>query len=452
MAEVKASALDSETRTQQTSQDMESQRGRDGVSDAKSFKESNAVIPAKAENVVDWDGPNDPANPMNWSSAKKFRAIGMVSLITFLSPLASTIISPAAPDVMKTFHSTNETLEAFVTSIYVLAYAFGPLFLAPLSESIGRAPVYNACNFVFLVFSIACAVAQKLSSLIVFRFLAGVGASCPITIGAGTIADMVPREKRGVAMAAYIMGPLIGPTIGPLIGGYLAQSMGWRWIFWLMSILVSSNTFKENSILTTVQAAAVCVLTFLFMRESYAYIILERKTHRLRKKTGNPNLRSALDTGKAPIDLFKFSIMRPLKMLLLSPIVFLMSLYMAIVYGYVYLLFTTYPRVFQGQYGFSNGSIGLTYLGSGIGSFFGLTICGAVSDRLVTALTKRNGGIAKPEYRVPPMFVGSLLIPTGLFIYGWTAENKVHWMVPIFGTGLLGAGLFFLYVGHATRY
>lgn len=82
-------------------------------------------------------------------------------------------------------------------------------------------------------------MANNLSSLIVFRLLAGIGASCPITLGGGTIADMIPLEKRGLAMMFWIMGPIMGPTFGPLAGSYLAQAKGWRWIFWLLTICVS---------------------------------------------------------------------------------------------------------------------------------------------------------------------------------------------------------------------
>lgn len=129
------------------------------------------------------------------------------------------MIAPATADVMTTFHSTNETLGAFVTSVYLLGYVFGPLLLAPLSELYGRSIVYNVCNFIFLIFNIACALANNLSALIVFRFFTGIAASCPITLGAGTIADMIPLERRGLAMASWIAGPIIGPTVGPL-GGY----------------------------------------------------------------------------------------------------------------------------------------------------------------------------------------------------------------------------------------
>lgn len=137
-------------------------------------------------------------------------------------------------------------------------------------------------------------------------------------------------------------------------------------------------------------------------------------------------------------------------MLLLSPIVFLISLYIATVYGYLYLLFTTFPRVFEDQYGISGGSLGLTYLGTGVGSFLGLVFCAAVSDRLVAKLTKQNGGTAKPEYRLPVMFGGALTVPIGLFMYGWAAEAKVHYIVPIIGTAFLGAGLFMIFVSCLT--
>lgn len=182
------------------------------------------------------------------------------------------------------------------------------------------------------------------------------------------------------------------------------------------------------------------------MSESYAYIILDRKTKRLRKETGNPDLRSALDTGRSPRDLFIFSIIRPTKMLFLSPIVFLLSLYTAVVYGYLYLLFTTITEVFEQNYGFSQGSVGLAYLGIGVGSLLGLGLLGASSDRILAYLTKKNGGVAMPEYRLPPLMVGAWFVPLGLFWYGWTAEKHLAWILPILGTGSLGVGMLTAFV------
>lgn len=186
-------------------------------------------------NIVDWNGPDDPANPMNWTLAKKSGVIAVISAITFLSfvfpqlcpmrvvqgltyyrPLGSTIIAPGTDLLMKDFNSTSGILAAFVTSVYLVGYIIGPLFLAPLSELYGRSIFYHASNVVCVVFNIACAAAPNLGSVIVFRFFAGMAASCPITLGSGTIADMIPPERRGLAMAIWMIGPLIGPAIGPI--------------------------------------------------------------------------------------------------------------------------------------------------------------------------------------------------------------------------------------------
>lgn len=78
-------------------------------------------------NVVFWEGRDDPANPMNWSPAKKWGSIMVVSGITFLSPLGSSMIAPGVPSIMSEFHFDNELLSGFVVSVYVLGFAFGPL-------------------------------------------------------------------------------------------------------------------------------------------------------------------------------------------------------------------------------------------------------------------------------------------------------------------------------------
>ncbi|KAK4892968.1 hypothetical protein LTR49_028546 [Elasticomyces elasticus] len=111
---------------------------------------------------------------------------------------------------------------------------------------------------------------------------------------------------------------------------------------------------------------------------------------------------------------------------------------MAVIFGYLYLLFATFTLVFQHQYGFSQGTVGLAYLGIGVGSLIGLCVFAALSDRLMRVFAK--GGEMKAEYRLFPWILGSLFVPAGLFWYGWSAEKKLPWMMPIIGTGLVGLG------------
>ncbi|TVY33612.1 Efflux pump [Lachnellula subtilissima] len=383
-----------------------------------------ARLEEKEPNVVVWDGENDPENPRNWSARKKWTNAGLLSAMTLVTPLASFMFAPDVELVFREFHSTNSFLAALVLSIYVFGYSVGPLIAAPLSELYGRVPVYHVSNFLFVVLTIACAASSNLDMLIVFRFLAGAGGSTAVTIGGGTFGDLFKAEERGAAISIWTMGPIVGPVIGPVCGGFLAQAMGWRWVFWLLSIL--------GGVLT--------IAMLIFLKETYPVVLLERKAARLRKSTGNPNLKSCLALEISASELFKRTIFRPIKMFI-SPIVLLLSIYMAFVYGILYLLLTTLTQVFTQTYGFSRGIAGLSYLGLGIGMIVGLVGFSLTSDRRMQRLAAGNGGVMKPEYRFPPMIPSSVLIPAGLFVYGWTAEYAVHWIVPIMGMGLVGLGI-----------
>ncbi|KAK1546498.1 fluconazole resistance protein [Colletotrichum paranaense] len=384
--------------------------------------------------LVDWDEPDDPENPMNWSKCKKALFITTLGYISTLSPLASSIAAPGIASIKSDFNVTDTYVGAFMISGFLIGYCCGPLFIAPLSEMYGRYVLYNAGSLLFLIFNVACSVAPNSGSMIAFRIFAGIGGSTPLTLGAASLADTVPREKRGLAMMVWTLGPMVGPTIGPIAGGYLSETIGWRWSFRVVSV-----------------AAGVAALGTAFcMPESYALTLLERKARRLRLQTRNPHLESVLATHRKPKDLFMFSILRPAKMMFLSPIVFCLSVYMAILYGYLYLLFTTFPQVFKQQYGFSQGSAGLAYIGIGVGSVIGLLFSGLVSDRLVLKLSLTNGGQFQPEYRLPPMLMGAILVPIGLFWYGWTADKQLQWMLPIIGTAILGCGIVIVLVRVRT--
>jgi hypothetical protein len=168
--------------------------------------------PEDDPNDIYWDGPEDPHNPMNFTRWRKGVTIGLVSLICFVTPLASSMFAPGVPQLMTEFNSNNEELASFVVSIYVLGFAVGPLILAPLSEIYGRLPVYHVCNICFLLWTIGCALATNLNMLIGFRLMAGIFGSAPLVNGGGTIADIIIQEKRGAAMAMFAMGPIIGPV------------------------------------------------------------------------------------------------------------------------------------------------------------------------------------------------------------------------------------------------
>ncbi|KAH6665542.1 major facilitator superfamily domain-containing protein [Halenospora varia] len=377
------------------------------------------------EDVVDFDGLDDPARAQNWKPFKKWMMIAVLAIMTFISTLASTMFAPSVPSVMVEFRSKNLTLATFVVSVYVLGNATGPLIIAPLSEVFGRAPVYHVTNILFVICTAACALSVNLSMLIVFRFFAGAMGAAVLSLGGGTITDLFVPEERGRAMAMWSLGPLLGPVVGPVAGGFLSDSKGWRWIFWTL----------------TIASGVVTIAYYFFVPESYSPTILGKKASNLRKNESS-NVRSKLESPLPPRTTLYRAIVRPSQMLLFSPIVTLLSVFIAVVYGQLYLLYTTITFVFEAQYHFAHRLTGLTFLGLGVGMLLGAGVFGAVSDRTLKAKAKKSeGGEMKPEYRLPVMIYGAILIPIGLFIYGWTAEKKVMWIAPIIGTAFVGAGM-----------
>lgn len=148
------------------------------------------------------------------------------------------MFAPGVRQVMHEFQNSNNVIASLVVSIYILGWALGPLVVAPLSEVHGRWIVYTTSNLLYVIFTVACAMSTDLTTLIVFRCLAGCVGSTPMTIGGGTISDLVPLQERGFALSMYMLGPVLGPCIGPVVGGVLADYIGWRWIFWTLAIVV----------------------------------------------------------------------------------------------------------------------------------------------------------------------------------------------------------------------
>ncbi|CAG8955438.1 hypothetical protein HYFRA_00010304 [Hymenoscyphus fraxineus] len=381
-------------------------------------------------NYVTWD-PQDPTHPRNWPLWKKRSHILLVALITFLTPFASSMVAPAIPQLKTKFHFESGILGSFIVSIYLLGYVFGPLVVAPMSEMYGRLPVYHFCNVGFVVTSIACAVSTNVHMLIGFRFLAGTFGSSPIALGGGTISDMIVQEERGLALSVSAFGSLWGPVLGPVAGGFVTQSLGWRWVFWII----------------TIASGTIALITAIIMRETYAPLLLERKASKLRKSTGNTSLKvePASSTPISATELFWRTVTRPSKMILFSPIILSLGIYTGIVFAYLYLMLVTFIEVYEQKYGFGIGITGLTYLGLGVGCSIGMIGFGTASDRIMKRQTAR-GKPNIPENRLITMIPAVVMLPVGLFWYGWTAEKGVYWLVPIIGTAITGCGIIVIWI------
>ncbi|KAL4770348.1 major facilitator superfamily domain-containing protein [Aspergillus nidulans var. acristatus] len=381
--------------------------------------------------IVDWDGEDDPTNPRNWPEPKRWAHVVIISILALITNMAPTMCAPGITAIEADLHIGSTIASTLAVTLYVLGIAIGPMFMSPLSELYGRAPVYHAANMMFVAFIVGSALSQNLAQFLVFRFFSGCAGGTPMALGGGTIADITTVQKRAVAMALFSMGPLAGPVLGPVIGGFVTAGPGWRWTFWLLAIL----------------GGVAGAMALVIMRETHPKVILKRKAAHLRATTGDLKLRSRLasSTPPSPGQVLLQILIRPLMLLFQSPILFVISLYVALVFGVMYLLFTTFPSVFEGQYGFSTSVSGLAYLGLGVALVASMFLFNVLNGRVQAARMKADGvQQARPEYRLLLMIWFSPLVGVGLIIYGWTAYYKVHWIVPIIGTVFMGFGAFFV--------
>ncbi|KAH7109425.1 major facilitator superfamily domain-containing protein [Dendryphion nanum] len=369
---------------------------------------------------------DDPENPRAWPRRKKLANVAVIALMAVLSPLTSSMVTPGIAQIASDLHTTPTAIIATTTG-FVIMLGLGPLILAPLSETFGRRKLYLICFGIFTLLQIPTALSPNVAFLITLRSISGFFGSIGIANGGGTISDMfIPSERAGV-FGWYLLGPLLGPTLGPLFGGITIQRLGWRWIFWIMTMAGVVNTLAG----------------YFFLRETYAPVILRQRKeqyesdaelcgegtkYRFEGEDTRPLLRKMLHSLSRPPKIF------------VQPIVTIMSIYQALIFGTTYSLYTNMQDIYSGQYGFDTEQVGLLYLGPGLGFLFAVWFLVPRIDDVYKRLTAVHGGNAAPEFRLPLANIGSVLIPISLFWFAWTVETHVHWFASIAATFFYGVG------------
>ncbi|KIV91153.1 hypothetical protein PV10_05725 [Exophiala mesophila] len=407
---------------------------------------SRPIAPAVTSDgtiLVDWYTTDDPENPQNWSTGKKVLVVVQIYLYTLAVYMGSAIYTPSIPYVVEQM-GVSENVAALGLSMYVLGYGIGPLIFSPLSEIpvIGRNPPYILTLGIFVIISIPTAVVNNFPALIVLRFLQGFFGSPCLATGGASIGDIFSLLKLPYFLTGWAAFATAGPALGPIISGFSVPAENWHWSLWEIVWL----------------SAPVYISLLFLLPETSSATILLRRAARLRKQTGNKNLKSQgeIDQEKMNVnEVIVSNLWRPVQINAFDPAVLFTSVYTALMYSIFYSFFEVFPLVYgtgngphsatQG-YGMNLGEIGLIFLSISVGVTIAIVI-------YITYLKKvfepeiMTKGLGEPERRLIPALPATFLLPIGLFMFAWTGNSspKIHWIVPTIGVVIFTVGIFILF-------
>jgi MFS family permease len=293
--------------------------------------------------------------------------------------------------------------------------------------------------------------------MLVARFFAGIGGSTFSTMVGGIVADIFRAKDRNIPMALFSGSALFGTALGPLVSSFIAQYTTWRWIFYMQIAIGSVITiavvlfFKETRGPTVLRNKADALNRWYLLLEGKGYHLLggpgegtgSSKTGSSQPPFVRIRWKGAADDNRATlVRMITTSVQRPFVMLLTEPVVFFFSLWAAFSWSVLYINLSVIPLVFENVYGFSLIASDAQFTAAAVGSVLAMFL----SIFQDTLAERRDGWNTTPEHRLYFSCVESVLLPIGLFMFGWSSQYHVHWIVPSLAVGLSTMGIFSIYL------
>ncbi|KIR42486.1 dityrosine transporter [Cryptococcus deuterogattii 99/473] len=335
-----------------------------------------------------------------FSKRQKIVIVAIISYSAFIAPMTSSIFLPSIPTMAVDLHSSAEVIN-YTVAIFLVTIGVASVFWSPYSGFYGRRPVYLASMPITVVASIGVAQSKNIGAIIGTRILQGIGSSCVLSVGAGTIGDIFRPTERSRGMATYYMGVLIGPALSPILGGIFTE--------------YTSQTWRSAQYFLAGCSALSVVLTFFFLPET------------IHPPTVHERLKN--ERGKK----FVMYWVNPFRsvMLLRWPNIAMACFISSCVMLDTYCVIIPLSAVFKDRYNIHNTAIaGCLYLVNGAGNVISSKIAGPYADRIVKKCMEKRG-YRRPEDRLKASFWGTLiLMPISVLIYGWLLKFGKGGMAP----------------------
>ncbi len=331
------------------------------------------------------------------------------------------------------------------------------MFVGSLADSVGRRPAYILCFIIYIGACIGCALAPNYAGLLVLRALQAAGSSATVSLCQAVVSDVVTSAERGSYVGFTSLPIILAPSVGPVIGGVISQYLGWRWIFWFLTIL----------------SGFVLIIFLLFMPETCRLIVgdgsirpnsfyrtfwqLIRDAHRKNKATnptdGAPTSQYADEGSRGKNSRIQRPNLTRTLLILFEKEMFLLLMYSSLIYAGFYAVATAIPAQFANLYGFSGLKIGLVYVPLGVGSIVSVFVMGRLANwnyrrhcRKLNIPYDRSrqqdmAGFPIEQVRLQISLPFLALFTSVLIGFGWAVEYKAHLAVEIILLFLQGVTL-----------
>ncbi|KAJ5894854.1 hypothetical protein N7495_006545 [Penicillium taxi] len=411
------------------------------IPNEKEFDSQDETSPPELKyELVTWNGNDDPENPQNWPEHSKILRSSAPLSIVFCIAFASSIFGSSA-SVTASEYGVSVEIMSLGVALFIAGFAVGPLLFAPMAELMGSAVVLVVSLIGCAIFQIPLALARNVATILICRFLAGTFGAGGLAVGSGILADVFGPITRGAAVGVAATTMNFGSIVGPIAGAFIVDQIGWRWTAWVTLMLFG----------------AVSILCIFLLKESSHNRILMQRAARLRRETGNNNLRASAEMiSQDPVVLFQKYFTKPVRMFCQEPILIVITIYLTLVYGSLYLSYQLFPKAFEKR-GWSTSIASLPFIAVGLGL---LSACGIFALFTMTWYKRRwvaahrsigeeseksEPGIGiQPEDRLPPMILGAVLLPPSLIWFGWS--GGAPWIVQVIPCFFIGFSLQIIFV------
>ncbi|KAJ6096553.1 hypothetical protein N7486_007299 [Penicillium sp. IBT 16267x] len=391
-------------------------------------------------------------SPFLWPAWRKWMMTWIACAVTALAGYSAGEVSPASEELCKEWGISSVVYNLSIT-IFCIGFALAPMVLAPFSEINGRRPIFVVSGVVFVACLVACGGTHSFAGLLVARFFQGCSSSTFSTMVGGVISDIFHAHDRNTPMALFSGAALFGTGLAPMLAGAVVTHTTWRWIYYSHAIVSSVFVviiyffFKETrgSVILSRKANAlnkyyekleeaghVGVMTFSEDKPE------EKNVQRIRWKVESDEQRTSLLTA------VQISLYRPFHMLFTEPVVFFFSLWVSFSWATLYLQFSSIPLVFRTNHNFNVEQTGAVFTSLCVGVII-ITIISVYHDK-IGSIIGRGKIPSTAEGRLYYVCIESILLPIGLFWFGWTSYPSIHWIVPTLAVGCAGMGIFSIYL------